>query len=309
MGKNKGVVRFEVMAEDAGGRMDRFLAEKLSADFSRAHLQKLVGAGCVSIDGQAVKNNYRLKEGEYVELVVPEPKASGIRPERIKLDIVYEDGSVIMVNKSADMVVHPAPGNYTGTLANALMAHCKNLSGISGELKPGIVHRIDKGTSGLIIAAKTDAAHRSLAKQFKDKTIKREYIAVVKGVMQLDNGIIELPIGRSPRNRQKMAVSFDNSKEAATRYRVLKRFSSATLVELTLMTGRTHQIRVHMSYIGHPLLGDLKYGGCGSMGRPALHAKTLGFVHPKTKKRVEFTSELPEDMRELIEKCGKGKER
>jgi len=306
MGKEKGAVNFEVTTEDAGRRMDRFLAEKLSAVFSRAHLQKLVEAGSVSIGGRVVKNNHRLKEGEYIELVVPEPKVSGIRPECIKLDIVYEDGSVIVVNKSADMVVHPAPGNYSGTLANALMAHCKNLSGISGELKPGIVHRIDKGTSGLIVAAKTDAAHRSLAKQFKDKTIKREYIAVVKGVMELDNGIIELPIGRSPRNRQKMAVSFDNSKEAATRYRVLKRFSSATLVELTLMTGRTHQIRVHMSYVGYPLLGDLKYGGCGPMGRPALHAKTLGFAHPKTKKYMEFTSELPDDMRGLIEKCAKG---
>lgn len=302
MAKEKNIIRFEVTAGDAGRRIDKFLAERMSADLSRSHLQKLVESGNVSCGGLAVKNNHRLKEGEMVELDMPEPGPSGIRPEKIPLDIAYEDDDVIVVNKSADMVVHPAPGNYSGTLANALAAHCKKLSGISGELKPGIVHRIDKGTSGLIIAAKNDKAHRALAGQFKARTIRRTYIAVVKGVVELDNGIIELPIGRSPRNRKKMAVNFEHSKDASTRYKVLKRFSNATLVELTLLTGRTHQIRVHMSYIGHPLLGDIKYGGCGPIGRPALHAKTLGFVHPSKNKYMEFTSELPSDMMELIEK-------
>ena len=293
--------RFEVTPETAGVRLDKFLTSQLSKHFSRAFVQKLITGGDVSVSGAVPKNNHRMKAGEVIEVVIPEPKISVIRPEKIKINIVYEDDHLIVVNKSSDMVVHPAPGNYSGTLVNALLWHCKDLSGIGGELKPGIVHRIDKGTSGLLVIAKTDQAHRELAKQFKNKTTKRVYIALVKGIMELDNGIIELPIGRSNYDRMKMAVNFDNSKSAVTKYKVLKRFSDSTMVEVTLMTGRTHQIRVHMAHIGYPLLGDATYGARAAIGRPALHAQTLGFTHPATKKRMEFTSELPADMRKLIE--------
>jgi len=205
------------------------------------------------------------------------------------------------------MVSHPAPGNYKSTLVNALLSHCNNnLAGVGGVLRPGIVHRLDKDTSGLLVVAKTDKAHASLSKQFKNKTTTRMYMAMVKGVVQLDNGIVDLPIGRHPRNRKKMAVNFVDSKEATTQYKVIERFKSATLLELKLGTGRTHQIRVHLAYIGHPILGDDTYGVKARIGRPALHAKTLGFVHPSTNKRVEFTSVLPQDMIELIEYLRKG---
>jgi 23S rRNA pseudouridine1911/1915/1917 synthase len=252
------------------------------------------------VNGHAAKSHLILRGGEAIEVIVPEARLAAIKPERIPLDIVYEDEHLLVVNKAAEMVVHPAPGNYGGTLVNALLFHCGELSGVGGEMKPGIVHRIDKGTSGLLVVAKDDAAHRSLAKQFKDKTIKRVYVALVKGSVELDNGIIELPIGRHIRDRKKMAVKFEASKEALTRYKVLKRFEGFTVLELMLGTGRTHQIRVHMSYIGHPLIGDATYGSRAPIGRPALHAKTIGFMHPVTRKYMEFTSELPADMKEII---------
>jgi 23S rRNA pseudouridine1911/1915/1917 synthase len=224
-----------------------------------------------------------------------------MEPEDIPLEIAYEDDELLVVNKPAGMVVHPAPGNYTGTLVNALLYHCKNLSGIGGVSKPGIVHRIDKGTSGLLLVAKTDRAHKSLSKQFKDKTINRVYVSIVKGVIELDNGTVELPIGRSPKDRKKMTVKFEDSKDALTNYRVLERFADATLLELVLGTGRTHQIRVHMSHMGHPIIGDEKYGYKDEgIDRPALHAKTIGFAHPVTGEYMEFTSELPPDMVKLI---------
>jgi 23S rRNA pseudouridine1911/1915/1917 synthase len=201
------------------------------------------------------------------------------------------------------MVVHPAPGNYSGTLVNALLWHCKRLSGIGGVMKPGIVHRLDKDTSGLIVVAKTDAAHRSLAKQFKEKTAKRIYVAVVNGVVQFDNGIIDAPIGRDKRDRMKMAIDFesDKSRDATTRYRVIKRFKDATVIELALGTGRTHQVRIHMAHIGHPVLGDVKYGArCEALKRPMLHAKSIGFIHPAKKKYMELESDLPRDMKRYI---------
>lgn len=295
--------RIGVGESDREKRLDKFLVEKLPGDLSRVSIQKLINEGNVLVSGKPVKCHHKLNMGEMVEVTVHEAKKSHMEADKsIKLDIVYEDEHLLVVNKPAGLVVHPAPGNYTGTLVNALLAHCSNLSGIGGVLKPGIVHRIDKGTSGLLVVAKTDDAHRRLAKQFKNKTTTRSYIALVKGIVQLDNGIIELPIGRSAKDRKKMAVNFVNSKDALTRYKVIKRFKDSTLLELNLGTGRTHQIRVHMAYIGHPLLGDEKYGTRGLIDRPALHAKTIGFVHPATGKRAEFTSPVPDDIKELINK-------
>lgn len=307
----KEIFKFEITEDDEGKRLDKFLVERLPAKHSRAFIQRLISDGDVrvgpiggglsgGVGGESVKCHHRTRAGELVMVTVSAPKESAIKSEEIPLNVVYEDDHVIIVDKSAEMVVHPAPGNYSGTLVNALLGRCKNLSGIGGVLKPGIVHRIDRGTSGLLVAAKTDQAHQALAEQFKDKSVKRVYVALVKGVVQLDNGIIELPIGRSIRDRKKMAVKFDDSRAALTRYKVLERFKNSTLLELTLGTGRTHQIRVHMSYVGHPLVGDDKYGVKSELGRPALHAKTLGFIHPTTKKYMEFTSDLPSDMKELI---------
>jgi len=300
------VFTVKVTEAHKGERLDRFLAENLSGGYSRSFLQRLISSGGILLNEVAVKSHHKVTPGEVVKIAVPEPTESSIEAEEVPLEIVYEDEYLLVVNKPHGMVVHPAPGNYKGTLVNALLQHCKDLSGIGGVLKPGVVHRIDKGSSGLLVVAKSDEAHKGLARQFKDKTVKRIYMALVKGVMELDNGLIELPIGRSAKDRKKMAVDFEESKIAVTKYRVLRRFKDFTLVELTLGTGRTHQIRVHMSYIGHPLLGDEKYGKRDMPGRPALHAKTLGFIHPITEKYMEFESDLPEDMREIIEKAERG---
>ncbi|MDD5496399.1 MAG: RluA family pseudouridine synthase [Candidatus Omnitrophica bacterium] len=295
--------RFEVTAQDRGKRLDRFLVEKLSDRFSRSFIQRLILNRHVSFKGSSAKAHQKVSEGDVIEIDIPEAVPFDMKGEDIPLDIVYEDEYLLVVNKRAGMVVHPAPGNFSGTLVNALIWHCKDLSGISGVMKPGIVHRIDKGTSGLLVVAKTDEAHRALAKQFKNKETNRVYVAFVKGVMELDNGIIDLPIGRSSRDRKKMAVDHSSDKNAVTRYKVLERFKDFTVLELKLGTGRTHQIRVHMSYLGYPLLGDETYGTKGIFPRPALHAKMLGFIHPATKKYMEFSSNLPEDMRDYLEKA------
>ena len=303
MGK-KGIFRIEVAEEDKGKRLDKFVTEKLGGKYSRSFLQDLIMDGHILVDGRSRKNHYDISPGEYVEINVPAPKKWDIAAEEIPFNIVYEDSELLVVNKTADMVVHPAPGNYSGTLVNALLAHCKNLSGIGGVIKPGIVHRLDKGTSGLLVVAKTDKAHRFLAKQFKAKTAKRVYVAIVRGVVQFDNGIIDAPIGRDKHDRMKMVVDFESEKarEASTSYRVIKRFKDATMIELTLGTGRTHQVRVHMAHIGHPVLGDVKYGTrSGDLDRPMLHARTIGFIHPVKNKFMEFTSELPGDMKRLID--------
>jgi 23S rRNA pseudouridine1911/1915/1917 synthase len=293
---------FAVTEEDGRKRLDKFLVERLPKRFSRSAIQHLIADGCVLLDGKPVKSHYKIKAGQAVDVTVPETKASAVKAEEIPLDIVYEDDDLIVVNKPPGLVVHPAPGNYSGTLVNALIGHGKKLSGSVGEFRPGIVHRIDKDVSGLIVIAKNDHSHSQLAEQFKAKTASRVYIALVKGVVQLDNGVIELPIGRNPRDRKRMAVNFVNSRDALTRYRVLKRFKDFTMLEVTLGTGRTHQIRVHLAYIDHPILGDKKYGtASGRFWRPALHAKTLGFTHPSTEKHMELTSELPADMKALID--------
>ena len=301
--EKKSFSRLEVAEEDKGKRLDKFVTSKMGDKYSRVFLQRLITDGHILVDGIHRKNHYDVTPGEYVEIDMPPAKKCHIRAEKIKLNIVYEDSSVLVVNKTADMVVHPAPGNHSGTLVNALLAHCKKLSGIGGVMKPGIVHRLDKGTSGLLVVAKTDQAHRHLAKQFKDKTAKRVYIAIVKGVVQFDRGVIDAPIGRDKRDRMKMVIDFESEKARAanTSYRVIRRFKDSTMIELTLGTGRTHQVRIHMAYIGHPVLGDVKYGTrSGDLARPMLHAKTIGFTHPKKSKFVEFTSELPKDMKRLI---------
>ncbi|MCX5667204.1 MAG: RluA family pseudouridine synthase [Candidatus Omnitrophica bacterium] len=298
--------KVSVGADNQGRRLDKFLADHFEKNFSRVFLQKLLKKGKVLLNGEIPKRHHIVSAGETIEITVPEPEESAILAEDIPLNIVYEDKHLLVVNKPQGMVTHPAPGNYTGTLVNALLAHCKDLSGIGGVSKPGIVHRLDKGTSGLLLVAKTDDAHRKLAEQFKDKTTKRVYLALVDGNVELDNGTVELPIGRSIRDRKKMAVKFDDesSREAITHYKVIKRFGGFTLLECRLGTGRTHQIRVHLSYIGHPILGDEKYGMKGKFKMPMLHAATIGFTHPATKKFMEFSSKPPKEMADVI-KSGK----
>lgn len=293
---------FELTAEssDEKKRLDRFLAERLSEDFSRSCIQRLISQGNIRVNNAAAKNHTRIKPGDLISVTVPPPVKYEVSAEDIPLKIVFEDESLLVVDKPAGMVVHPAAGNKTGTLVNALLAHCKNLSGIGGQMRPGIVHRLDKDTSGLLVIAKDDYAHRRLSNQFKTRNIKRRYIAFVKGIVELDNGTIDLPIGRSKRHRQKMAVSYDKAKVAITHYRVLQRFDDYTMLELILGTGRTHQIRIHMEYIGHPLLGDNKYGkSTPIIERHALHAASLGFTHPVSKEFMKFESDLPEDMSKL----------
>lgn len=303
----KECLKLEVTAEDADKRLDKFLTEKLVGDHSRSFIQKLIDTGNVLVDGSVRNRHYPVSAGESIAVTIPAPVGVDMKPESIPLDIVYEDEDLLVVNKSADMVVHPAPGNWTGTLVNALMAHCRDLSGIGGELKPGIVHRIDKGTTGLLVVAKNDHAHRSLSKQFKAKTTTRVYTAVVNGIVEFDNGIVDSPIGRDNEDRRKMAVDLESDKDAVTRYKVIERFRDSTLLELHLGTGRTHQIRVHMAHIGHPLVGDKTYGtnAISAIGRPALHARTIGFTHPSTGKYMEFTSNLPKDMQKLIKESRK----
>lgn len=277
-----------------GQRIDKWLAA--GGDYSRAQVQTWIKDGHVQVDHRVVKPNYKLVKGDTVRIQVPETEPLEAVAEELPLDIVYEDEDVIVVNKPQGMVVHPAPGHTTGTLVNALLFHCRDLSGINGVARPGIVHRIDKDTSGLLIAAKNDHAHESLARQMKDKTVERKYKAIVHGVMAHDNGTIDAPIGRDAKDRKKMVVTAHNSKNAVTHFSVLQRFNAFTFVECRLETGRTHQIRVHMKYIGHPIAGDPKYGPKKTLPLPgqALHAGLLGFTHPSTNQFLRFEAPLPE---------------
>lgn len=301
MSSHEKKITLRVEDRDQQKRLDRFLAENLAKDFSRSYLQKLIQEGHVLINGERTKSHTKIKGDDKIEIIIPPLKEIETLAEKIPLDIVFEDEHLLVVNKPAGMVVHPALGNPTGTLVNALLGYCKNLSGIGGRLRPGIVHRLDKETSGLLVVAKDDNAHRDLSNQFSRRSTKRKYVAFVKGVVEFDNGTIDLPIGRHRRHRQKMAVGFTQSKEAVTHYRVVRRFKDYTRLELKLQTGRTHQIRTHMEYLGHPLLGDKKYGRTShkKIDRHALHAATLGFLHPVTKEFLEFKAELPADMKRL----------
>ena len=288
---------------DESIRIDKFVASRLEG-VTRSHIQKLIDDGNVLADGKVVKSNYKLKSGQIVEVNIPEAKQLDIKAEDIKLDIVYEDEHLLVVNKPQNMVVHPAAGNYEGTLVNALMHHCGNsLSGINGVIRPGIVHRIDKDTSGLLLVAKDDATHIGLSEQIKDHSLTRKYIAIVHGNFKNDEGTVDAPIGRHATDRKKMCITEKNSKNAVTHYRVLKRFMEYTLVECRLETGRTHQIRVHMASIGHPVMGDKTYGVKKekyNLTGQLLHAKIVGFIHPITKEYMEFETEIPERFKRFL---------
>ena len=291
----------EVIIKEAGNRLDKALADL--TELSRSQANEAIKAGTVLVNGKPAKAKYAVKEGDVITYVLPEEEVLEYKAEDIPLDIIYEDADVAVVNKPQGMVVHPSAGHTSGTLVNALMYHVKDLSSINGVVRPGIVHRIDKDTSGLLMIAKNDKAHNALAAELKDKKSLRKYVAIVHGNLPNDRGVIEAPIGRSDKDRKKQAVTA-KGKPAVTRFTVLERFGNYTLVELQLETGRTHQIRVHMAYIGHPVAGDPLYGprktlkGHGQF----LHAKTLGFTHPTTGELVEFTAEDPAIFKETLEK-------
>lgn len=282
-------------------RLDKYLSE--NSDLSRTRVQELAKAGEIFVNGKAAKSSAKLNAGDVVTCDVPEDEPIDVAPENIPLDILYEDEDIIVVNKPKGMVVHPAPGNYSGTLVNALLYHCRDLSGINGKIRPGIVHRIDKDTTGCIVACKNDMAHTSIARQLEDKTCHREYLAVVNGVIDAEAGKINAPIGRDPRDRQRMTVTEEHGKDAVTHFIVKERFKNSTYIECRLETGRTHQIRVHMKYMKHPIMGDAKYGGVSpymdTQGQ-VLHAYKLTLVHPRTGEIMTFEAPLPEYFQQLL---------
>ncbi|QJD83568.1 RluA family pseudouridine synthase [Cohnella herbarum] len=289
----------------SGERIDKHIAETLAdKSVSRSQVQEWIKIGAVTVNGQSVKANAKISHGDEIQVSLPEPEPLEAFPENIPLDVVYEDSDVIVINKPRGMVVHPAAGHPSGTVVNALLYHCKDLSGINGVMRPGIVHRIDKDTSGLLMVAKNDLAHASLAEQLKEHSVTRKYYALVYGVMQHDKGTIDAPIGRANHDRKLYVVTDKNSKHAITHFAVAERFDEYTLLELKLETGRTHQIRVHMKYIGFPLVGDPVYGGrsgrtLGMTGQ-ALHAGILGFKHPRSGQYLEFSVPIPNDLEEAL---------
>jgi len=296
-----------VLCEESGLLVDSFLSDQLE-ELSRSQIQKLLEKGHVRLNGKPVKKNAKTAVGETYEVDVPEPQEIGILPEDIPLDIVYEDSDVIVINKPKGLVVHPAAGHWSGTLVNALMFHCKDLSGINGALRPGIVHRIDMDTSGLLIVAKNDFAHQKLAAQLKDHTLARTYEAIVCGNLREDSGTINAPIGRHPTDRKKMAVTEKNSREAVTHWEVIARYPGYTHLRLRLETGRTHQIRVHLSWQNHPILGDVVYGHKKpELGQDSqcLHARQLTFLHPRTEEPVTVTCPLPEYFQSVLQKISR----
>ena len=295
----------EVLESQAGIRIDKFLAEELP-ELSRSYVQKLIKEEQITVNGKIVKANYKLSPEDLVVVFQPELKEPDILAENIPLDILYEDSDILIVNKPKGMVVHPSAGHYTGTLVNALMYYCKDdLSGINGVMRPGIVHRIDMDTTGSLLVCKNDYAHQNIAEQLKIHDIKRVYHAVVHGVLKEDEGTIDAPIGRHPVERKKMSINHKNGKEAVTHYKVMKRFRNYTYIQCQLETGRTHQIRVHMASIKHPLLGDVVYGPAKcpfKLKGQTLHAKTIGILHPRTNEYLEIDAPLPEYFSELLKK-------
>lgn len=284
-------------------RIDKVLSG-LNEEWSRSQVQQLIKDGHVLVNGAAIKTNFKCSPGDEIAVTLPDLQELDVLPEEMALDIYYEDSDVLVVNKPRGMVVHPAPGHTSGTLVNGLMAHCRDLSGINGVMRPGIVHRIDKDTSGLLMVAKNDMAHESLVQQLVDKTVTRKYQAIVHGIIPHDHGTIDAPIGRDKKDRQSMTVTDENSKNAVTHFKVLERFRAFTYVECQLETGRTHQIRVHLKYIGYPLAGDPKYGPRKTLtdiNGQALHAGVLGFVHPRTKEYLEFEAPLPLDFEHVLD--------
>jgi 23S rRNA pseudouridine1911/1915/1917 synthase len=296
-------VKFTIGPENSGGRIDKCIADKLGEAYSRSYVKFLMDNGFVLVNGQNMKPKYIAKPGDEVSLKLASlPKDDVMEAEEIPLEIVFEDEDLVVVNKPAGMVVHPAAGNWSGTLVNALLFHCGSLAETEDTRRPGIVHRLDKDTSGLIVVAKNDRAMRSLAKQFQKRTVKKKYIALVKGRVEMDNGLVDVPIGRHPAHRIKMDAGAENAKEARTVYHVIKRYKDFTKLEVRPETGRMHQIRVHMKHIGYPILGDTLYGSDRRFPRQALHAEMIEFTHPGTGKHVEFHVPIPDDMREFIEK-------
>ena len=290
---------FNVKLQDDSKRLDVYLFQKLDNLYSRSQLKRIIQQGLVSVSGNVRKPNYQVKDGDSVCVNFPDKKTCLVLPQQIPLDVVYEDSDIIIVDKPSGMVVHPASGNNDNTLVNALLYHAKGkLAHACSSPRPGIVHRLDKDVSGLIIAAKTDCAYSKLIQGFKERTIKKTYIAFVEGIVAGDQGCLELPIGRSPRDRKKMAVRFFNSKEAFTDFKVIKRFKDYTKLRVNIATGRTHQIRVHMSYMGHPVIGDQKYGS-RRFKRIALYAAELEFSHPRTGKKLLFKVDMPDELKEL----------
>ena len=311
-------IRIYIVNEDESGlRLDHFLTMKEEA-LSRSFIQKLIKEKSITVNGNPSKPSYKLRDKDQVEVIVPEPKPSHAQPEEIPLNVLYEDDVLVVINKPAGMVTHPAVGNHSGTLVNAILAHCTDLSGIGGVQRPGIVHRLDKDTSGVLVVAKTDFAHQSLAGQFKEHRVKKIYFALICGIPAQDDGTIIAPIGRSIRNRKKMAVTNIRSREAITHFKVIERYDSLSFVEVMPETGRTHQIRVHLAHIGHPVVGDQVYGGgrkraineahssevkrmIAELNRQALHAHLLGFLHPSTEEYVEFIAPIPEDIQAVLD--------
>lgn len=293
---------FLVTADERKMRLDKYLSE-VNEDLSRSYIQQLIDEDKVTVNGIEEKSRYKVNEGDEIVMKIPEATELKAKPEEISLDILYEDEHIIVINKTWDMVVHPAPGNESGTLVNALLYHCENLSGINGVIRPGIVHRLDKDTSGVLVAAKTDLAHRSLVSQFKGRSVEKVYLALLKGYLTYEKGTIDAPIGRDPRDRQKMAVVKENSKTAITHFEVEERFHDYTWVKVRLETGRTHQIRVHFNYIGNPVVGDDKYGHKEKLlvERQMLHAYQLTIEHPKTGEQMKFTAPIHEDMQNILE--------
>ncbi|MCV9887581.1 RluA family pseudouridine synthase [Metabacillus halosaccharovorans] len=296
------IVEIQVSEEYKNERIDKFLST-VNNEWSRTQVQLWIKDGLVKVNDRLIKTNYKCQVDDNIVVEIPEPEALDVVAEEMDLDIYYEDQDVLVVNKPKGMVVHPAPGHMSGTLVNGLMAHCKDLSGINGVLRPGIVHRIDKDTSGLLMVAKNDMAHESLVQQLVDKTVTRRYKALVHGNIQHDHGTINAPIGRDKVDRQSMTVTNVSSREAVTHFHVIDRFEQYTFVECQLETGRTHQIRVHMKYIGYPLVGDPKYGPKKTLpiDGQALHAGILGFEHPRTKEYLEFEAPLPAEFLNVLE--------
>ena len=294
-----------VKVDNGGKRLDAYLAEALE-NLTRSRIQKLIAEGCITVNGGNVRSNYKLRCGDEIDIQIPEARETQIVAEEIPLDIVYEDDSMLVVNKPQGMVVHPAAGNYQGTLVNALMAHCGDkLSGINGEIRPGILHRIDKDTSGLLMVAKNDRAHLGLSQQIKEHSLTREYLALVHGRIKENSGTIDAPIGRDEKDRKKMTITEKNSKNAVTHFFVLERFDKYTYVRCRLETGRTHQIRVHMSKNGHSIVGDPVYGVKKEefkLQGQLLHAHMIGFIHPVSGEYMEFSRELPEYFEDVLEK-------
>ncbi len=299
---------FAIEGEDQDKRLDSFLSERIEG-YSRTYMQKLIEDGSVKVCDKTVKSNYKLRKGDAVTVIIPDPVPLEVEAQDIKLDIVYEDDALVVINKPQGMVVHPAHGNYSGTIVNALLHHCDSLSdynsltGINGVMRPGIVHRIDKDTSGIIVIAKSNEAHLSLSEQLKEHTITRKYLALLEGCLKNDSGTVDAMIGRNPKDRKQMAVVAQSGKRAVTHYRVIERFERHTLIEASLETGRTHQIRVHMAYIGHPVVGDTVYGfkkqRFDTKGQ-LLHARLLGFAHPLTGEYMEFEAPVPEYFQRIL---------